>query len=269
MVSEAEIFASCVIIVHPKDPNLILGVSRKDDHTDFGFPGGKRDLRNNWSNSLEDCKRCAIRELEEETGITIPSPNDVKLIYTGQDSTEKWCKCFWVKRCNSYNFIQKENEGIVKWCTWEELEDSRFGDFNKRAHQQLEKLFSKIDNPSEPMIGKEVTRMANVDWKLYFHENGNMSTLTRGPWDKPDEAQQPYVFGADLEIYKLNRTGRGTISYTMLDQKTNLQYIMNSREFFNMLKKSKSDRGLISGFWSFEKAHGKITLRYYMGKKGS
>ena len=268
MVSENDIFACCAIIIHPKDPSLILGVSRKNNHADFGFPGGKRDMLS-YASRLEDSKACVIRELFEETGISVTnSSTNAKLVYTGIDSTGKWCKCFWIKRCNSYNFIQKENEGIVKWCTWEELGNGCFGDFNLTAKRHLDKLFSKVDNPSMPLIGKEVTRMANADWSVCFDEDGNMNT-NYSSYAKYDGATQPYVFGADLEIFKMNKRGHGTTSFSMLDQKTNVEYLMNAREFYNMLKIAKSDCGLISGFWSFEKSFGSITLRYFMGKKES
>ena len=42
----------------------VLGVSRKDDHTDFGLPGGKME-----DSDMGNPEFTAIRECKEETGI--------------------------------------------------------------------------------------------------------------------------------------------------------------------------------------------------------
>lgn len=55
--------AVCAII--PDEKGNILSVSRKNDHEDWGLPGGKYDPEDR---SLEDC---IIRECLEETGYHI------------------------------------------------------------------------------------------------------------------------------------------------------------------------------------------------------
>lgn len=55
-------FCSCVLILNSN--NQILSVSRKDNHDDWGLPGGKLD-------DNESFIEAAIRETFEETGYNI------------------------------------------------------------------------------------------------------------------------------------------------------------------------------------------------------
>ena len=56
--------ATCVILVN--EDGKILSVSRKDDHSKLGLPGGKVD-----ESDGTDYKGAAIREVKEETGLNI------------------------------------------------------------------------------------------------------------------------------------------------------------------------------------------------------
>lgn len=56
-----EVFCAMTLI---KFGDHFLGVSRKDDHTDIGMPGGKSDPGESYAD-------CAIRETMEETGYTV------------------------------------------------------------------------------------------------------------------------------------------------------------------------------------------------------
>jgi len=60
-----------VILINPE--GYVLGVSRKDDHNDFGLPGGKMDPEDN-----DDPKITAVRETKEETGLDI---TNLRLIF--------------------------------------------------------------------------------------------------------------------------------------------------------------------------------------------
>ena len=66
-----------VSVVLLNDEGLILAVSRKDNHNDFSFIGGKVDDSDN-----DDIIAAAIRETKEETGLDI---YDLKLIYATHD----------------------------------------------------------------------------------------------------------------------------------------------------------------------------------------
>lgn len=63
--------AACVLIFS-QDGSKILAVSRKDDFTAFGIPGGKLDPN-------EDFLQAAFRETLEETGYTIKISETSKL----------------------------------------------------------------------------------------------------------------------------------------------------------------------------------------------
>ena len=74
-MSDYIIYASCALIYHPQDDNLVLGVSRKDDHNDWGLPGGKIDPG-------ETALEAVIRETKEETNL------DVGAFYCGVKKSE-------------------------------------------------------------------------------------------------------------------------------------------------------------------------------------
>jgi len=107
----------------------ILGVSRKDDHDDWGLPGGK-------VSEGETPVEGAIRELHEETGYVVEpdklveifrgparTPGRVMIVYRAED----WCK----------RGEPGPGEGKVAWITWSDLERGSFGDFHKVFHQQF------------------------------------------------------------------------------------------------------------------------------------
>ncbi len=64
-VKNKDIVGSATLVFKNSDrTGLILGVSRKEDKTDFGLPGGKREPG-------EEPWQTAIRETLEETGYTV------------------------------------------------------------------------------------------------------------------------------------------------------------------------------------------------------
>lgn len=56
--------AVLLLYINPENPEEVLSVSRKDDHSKLGLPGGKADEEETFINAL-------IREINEELGITI------------------------------------------------------------------------------------------------------------------------------------------------------------------------------------------------------
>lgn len=118
--------AVCLIL---RRDDKILGVSRRDDHTIFGFIGGKKDETDN---SPEEA---IIRECIEETGI---KPFNLKLIdkrvYGISEETTYLQHCFigdFTGEPHSNTELILRGEGILKWLTIEELEKGFFGEYNK------------------------------------------------------------------------------------------------------------------------------------------
>jgi len=108
----------------------MLGVSRKDDHDDWGLPGGKVERE-------ETYLQGAVRECLEETGILVVesklhevfrgparTPGRMMVVFRAED----WCK----------QSEPREGEGRVAWIHWTDLERGSFGDFHKVFHQAFD-----------------------------------------------------------------------------------------------------------------------------------
>lgn len=107
------------ILLHNED-GLILGVSRKDDHTSFGLPGGKCE-------DGESDVEAIVRETKEETGLDV---TNVRPYFTRADD-EFDCVTFIG---NYSGDIKTSESGLVKWVSWGELEAGKFGEYNRALH---------------------------------------------------------------------------------------------------------------------------------------
>lgn len=113
--------AACVLIV--ADDGKILAVSRKNDPTDFGMPGGKVD-------HPESPAQAAGRELYEETGLRA---SNLKQVFVDNDGEYE-----------TYTFIGEvtgeidtPESGVIRWVSPKVLVSGMFGTYNK-------KLFAKM-----------------------------------------------------------------------------------------------------------------------------
>ena len=130
--------AAVAIII--KD-GLILAISRKDDPTKYGLPGGKRD-------SNESLAQCLTREVLEETGLQIHAATKV---YERVEPPNKpdglsfYSICYYV---NYWIGVPQSLEGtIVKWVKPSFLTSSESGAFhsyNEEAFETFRKLFPNI-----------------------------------------------------------------------------------------------------------------------------
>lgn len=136
-------------VVVLNEEGLVLAVSRKNNHNDFGLPGGKmEDL------DLDDPINTAIRETFEETGIVI---SDLTLVFAMHKDGYM-----------GYTYLAKKHTGeikhnephVVKWVPFEVITNGSFGEFNKLVSRSLIDMgvkFQKEINADE--MFKDVSAM--------------------------------------------------------------------------------------------------------------
>jgi ADP-ribose pyrophosphatase YjhB (NUDIX family) len=119
---------------------LILSISRRNDKTKFGLPGGKCEEN-------EPVKDAAIRETQEETAVSV---KDCTWIFTreeprhapeGQDFE---CHCFYATQWDGEP--HNSEEGDVKWLTVEELTTTNgaFPDYNRKTINAFKTIFPSV-----------------------------------------------------------------------------------------------------------------------------
>lgn len=117
---------SAVVLIQ-NDQGLILTVSRKDDPSLIGLPGGKADL------SDYSLVHTAQRELLEETGLSAVGFKQVfRDMWGPYDVT-----CFAAVAVGN---ISTRETGVVRWSKLEDLVDpnrSPFADYNQRLFMEL------------------------------------------------------------------------------------------------------------------------------------
>ncbi len=121
---------ACVVV---RNKDKFLSVSRKDNSTILGFPGGKCDE----NESLQDCVR---RELKEETGLDV---GYLQLLYEGICIDEKSNKEYDVTTFLANDFkgeINTKENGVVSWVTSEKLLYGNIGKYNKNVFDVIKKI---------------------------------------------------------------------------------------------------------------------------------
>lgn len=117
-----------VVVINPE--GYILGVSRKEDHTDFGLVGG----------SLEDYdatpEEGAIRETFEETGLKI---SNLRLIYA-KSKGGRMGYTYLADYEGEIDYDVEKEPHVVKWTVFDEVLKGTFGDWNKQVFQSLQDL---------------------------------------------------------------------------------------------------------------------------------
>jgi len=114
---------AAVCLITAKD-GKVLAVSRKNDPTDFGLPGGKVD-------ELESPDAAAVRELKEETGLTATK---LSQIFVRRDADGFTTTTF---ACEVTGEINTPEAGIVRWVKPEVLFTGSFGAYNKELFKRL------------------------------------------------------------------------------------------------------------------------------------
>jgi 8-oxo-dGTP pyrophosphatase MutT (NUDIX family) len=118
--------SACVVLINPE--GLILAVSRKDDHTSMGLPGGKMDPEDN-----NDAMLTAIRECKEETGLDVTNLNLVFAIHKDSNMGFTFLADYSGE-------IKYDEPHLVKWVTFDVLINGRFGKYNKMVSESLDSM---------------------------------------------------------------------------------------------------------------------------------
>lgn len=116
--------SACVLI--QSEDGRVLAVSRKDDPTAFGLPGGKVDPG-------ETPEEAAARELAEETGL---HATDLRLVYKREDVDS--INHTYVAEISGE--VDTDESGVIRWVSVEELLNGPFGDYNYRLFKHLGRI---------------------------------------------------------------------------------------------------------------------------------
>jgi mutator protein MutT len=123
--------SAVALIFHPESKDfpmdIILGVSRKYDHNDFGLPGGKLE-------GDESFEECLDREILEETGLTVISKKEIFERNTSYKENVVQAKCFL---CEVTGNIQTDEPHKVEWISWDTLFEGSFGEYNYKLFEHL------------------------------------------------------------------------------------------------------------------------------------
>lgn len=118
------------VVRHWNDPKLFLGVSRKDNHNDWGFPGGKLK---GWI----DIYDCILGELKEETGLDGRICNHVFTDSDGSYTCAAYEVDIWPE---TPTIFDTKESGKVAWLPKEKFFESSFEAYNRKLFQALEAI---------------------------------------------------------------------------------------------------------------------------------
>jgi len=110
----------------------ILAVSRKDNHNDFGLPGGKIE------DSDHSIFHGLVREVKEETGLIITRGEP---IFTREDN--EYIAIVFLVTESSWDLdhvIDPNETGLVKWTDFETIKKGSFGHYNTKLEDHLKRL---------------------------------------------------------------------------------------------------------------------------------
>lgn len=110
------------------EEGLVLAVSRKDNHNDFGLPGGKMSEEDSNNPRLT-----AIRETKEETGLDVYDLNLIFSIHKGGFMGYTYLAKYKGK-------IDYNEPHVVKWVPFEVIMNGSFGKYNTLVSESLDDM---------------------------------------------------------------------------------------------------------------------------------
>lgn len=119
---------TCSTVVLINENGLILGVSRKDDHNDINFCGGKSEPIDD-----NDPINTAIRETKEETGLDI---FNLRLIF----ATNYQGAMNYTYLADYNGEINHNEPHVVKFVDSTTIKNGRFGDYNELVFKSLDEI---------------------------------------------------------------------------------------------------------------------------------
>jgi len=122
---------------------LILGITRRNDRTKYGLPGGKFDPAAGDNHVMD----AAIRETLEETGVVVKACVQVyRRVELGDGPTGEdfYSTCYYATDWSGEP--RDSEEGSVKWLTPEEVTATKaaFGDYNRKTLDVFKTMFPNV-----------------------------------------------------------------------------------------------------------------------------
>lgn len=116
------------VVIINKETGEVLGVSRKNNHNDFGLPGGKMEPYDSDAPMLT-----AYRETLEETGIKV---SNLVLVF----AIHKDGYMGYTYLADYSGEINHNEPHVVKWVPFRKLIEGSFGKYNKLVSESLDDM---------------------------------------------------------------------------------------------------------------------------------
>lgn len=198
----------------------ILAVSRKDNHKDFGLPGGKVDPEDTTYESA------AIREVKEETGLDI---TNLQLIF----SMHKDGYMGYTYLADYSGEINYDEPHVVKWTSLSVLVDGSFGRWNKLVGESLDGMgvkYRRAPMPSEPWM------FSILDDE--YHDYPIVIVAPLKYWNKNKVVPYPFSGKQSRDLYNICQNGNiglGELDETSFDVTKNNKLLLTNDEVITAL----------------------------------